>query len=138
MFVFIHSTTYFFHKNRMLLNHIQLVTGSNLRTFLYNCYLSSLSWPVLYFFQLIVASAEGHRSAFVKSIPGFTESHSNAFEFIKFILNCNCLLLSQWLVQVWCSLQFKQHTSSKLLMKIPINITSEQNCRESHSIHPCS
>lgn len=90
-----HNSICFFFRNRMLLNHVQLVTGYNpKRTFLYNCYPSSLPVPSC------ICSADrcfcwSVQIAFVKSIAGFAESHSNSFEFIKFIWNWNCLLLGQ-------------------------------------------
>jgi len=48
----LHNNICFFFRNRMLLNHVQLVTGYNpKRTVLDNCYPSSLSCPILYLFS---------------------------------------------------------------------------------------
>lgn len=61
-----HNNTGVFFRNRMLLNHVQLVTGCNpRRTLLHNCYRSSLSCPILYLFswlQLLLKSTNTHLS----------------------------------------------------------------------------
>lgn len=86
-----HNVCVFFSS--VLLNHMQLMSGYNPKsTLLYHCYSSSLSCPIL-FVQLIIA-LEVQKFTYVKSIFGFTESYSNSFELIKFILNCNCILQS--------------------------------------------
>lgn len=90
-----HNNIYFFFRNRMLLNHVQLVTGCKpKRNLLYNCYPSSLSCPVPYLLSWSLLLLK-YKYTVVKSVAGFTGSHSNSFEFIRFIWNCNCLPLGQ-------------------------------------------
>lgn len=50
-----HNFFFFFSRNRMPLNHVQLVTGCNpKRTLLCKCYPSSLSCPILYLFSWLL------------------------------------------------------------------------------------